>query len=112
MTTTTDAFPGALQPLISALQGGLGTIPPAAAVSVIEDWHGKLSGVGSPELTAIAGELGNLKTVLTASPLDNAAVKKSLTTLSEHCTALGAGGAAGGKVTELGTALHQGASSL
>lgn len=108
----TEAFPGELQPLITALKGGLGTIPPAQAVTVIENWHGKLAGAGTPELTAIAGELGNLKTLLTSSPLDNSAVKQSLSTLSTHVTALGAGGAAGGKVTELGTALHQGAHSL
>ena len=52
---------------ISALQGGITSLSPAAAVGNIDMWHEKLSGLG---LSDIASDLGELKTALTSGNLD------------------------------------------
>lgn len=107
MQGTKDAVGGGSSELdgtISALQGGLTSLSPAAAVSNIEGWQQKLSGLGA---TDIANDLGELKALLTSGNLDGKAIGAVLTKLGSKTTASASGAPAAdmGKLQQLGSML-------
>ncbi|MBC8160032.1 MAG: hypothetical protein H7Z42_02345 [Roseiflexaceae bacterium] len=73
-----------LDDTIGALQGGLTSISPTAAVSNIDGWQQKLSGLG---LTDVASDLGELKGLLTSGNLDGKKIGAVLTRLGEKTSA-------------------------
>lgn len=91
---------------IAALQGGLTSVPPEAAVSVIESWQQQLQG------TEIAETLGQLKLALTSGGGGN--VASILADLGSQTTA--AAGSANGepasKLQKLGQLLSQAGDSI
>ena len=102
MTQTVD-----LDSTIAALQSGLTSVPPEAAVSVIESWQSQLEG------TEIAETLGELKTALSGG--------SGSTSIGEILSDLGAQTAAAASTTsgepmsklqQLGQLLSQAGSSL
>ena len=105
MSATSD-----LDATISALQGGLTSIPPEAAVSNIESWQGQLQ-EAAPE---IANLLGELKTALMTGSVTPESLSELLTDLGVETATVGesAGGEAGAKVEELGAMLSQAGASL
>jgi hypothetical protein len=64
--------------------GGVEGIGIEAALPVIEGWQQRLEASGSPELLAVAENLAALKTQLSASDPDPAAVGELLVTLAEQ----------------------------
>ena len=70
---------------VAFLQGGVEQISIEAALPVIEGWQQRLEEAsGSPELLAVAENLAALKTQLSASDPDPAAVGELLVTLGEQ----------------------------
>lgn len=98
-TSTLDAT-------ISALKGGLTSIPADQAIAVIDTWQQQLQG------NDIAEDLGELKQALTSG--DVASISRILSDLGEDTkgAASGATGDVAKKVQELGTLLAQAGSSL
>ncbi|MGI8502145.1 MAG: hypothetical protein ACR2LR_13565 [Hassallia sp.] len=90
---------------ISALKGGLTSIPAEAAVSNIESWEKDLKDA-APE---IASALGQLKAALVNGTATPDSLKQLLTSLGEKTSSAGAGNA---QAEELGTLLKKAASSL
>lgn len=80
--------------------GGLTSLAPDAAVSNIDGWISKLE--GNPDAAPIVENLRTLRTQLTATPIDGAAVGQTLTTLGEQTTSVAGGDAA---LEQLGSAL-------
>ena len=66
---------------ISALRGGLTSIPVDAAAANIKSWQDQLSGSDDPLVQGIATELDNLNTALQADTVDSAEVGNLLATL-------------------------------
>ena len=66
---------------ISALQGGLTSIPADAAVANIQGWQTQLQGSNDPVVQGIATQLGELSTALQADTLDSAKVADLLSGL-------------------------------
>lgn len=99
-----------LDSTISALQGGLTSIPPETAVANIESWQQQVQDA-APEL---ASALGELKTALTGGSATPAALGQLLSKIGSQTSAAGAsaGGEAGSKLQQLGTMLSQTGSSL
>lgn len=79
---------------IAALQGGLTSIPPEAAVSTIEAWQQQLQG------TAIAETLGQLKMALTGGGGGVSGVRQLLIDLGSQAETA-AGSATGGDASKL-----------
>lgn len=100
-----------LDTTLNALQGGLTSISPSAAVSNIEGWHKTLSDAG---LTDIADDLAELKNLLTSGNLDGKAIGPVLSRLGSKTTdsASGAPEAAMGKLQKLGSTLSSAGKSL
>lgn len=69
---------------VAFLQGGVEQIGIEAALPVIEGWQHRLEASDSPELVAVAENLVALKTELSASDPDPAAVGELLVTLGEQ----------------------------
>lgn len=95
-----------LDSTIAALQGGLTSVPPEAAVSVIESWQQQLQG------TEIAETLGQLKLALTGG--GGGTVASILSDLGSQ-TAAAAGSASGepaSKLQQLGQLLSQAGDSI
>ncbi len=102
MTQTVD-----LDSTIAALQSGLTSIPPEAAISNIEAWQQQLQG------TKIAETLGELKMALD-NGTGGSSIGQILTDLGSQ-TAAAAGSASGGqasKLEQLGQLLTQAGSSI
>lgn len=97
-----------LDSTISALKGGLTSLPAEAAVANIESWQQQLQGA-APEL---ASTLGELKSALTSGNGQSIAqaLKKLGTQTSDAGTSTG--GDAGSQIQQLGQMLTQAASSL
>ena len=101
----------ALDETLNALQGGLSSVSPSAAVANIDSWHKTLSGAG---LTDIAADLAELKGLLTSGHLDGKAIGKVLSSLGHKTTASASGAPAAdmSKLTQLGTVLSGAGKSL
>ena len=95
---------------ISALQGGLTSLPAAAAVANIESWQQQLQGA-APE---IASSLGELKSLLSSGNADAQSIAQALKKIGTQTSDAGTstGGDAGSQVQQLGQMLTQAASSL
>lgn len=106
----TQANP-ALDETLNALQGGLSAVSPSAAVANIDNWHKTLSGAG---LTDIAGDLADLKNLLTSGNLDGKAIGKVLSSLGQKTTASASSAPAAdmSKLTQLGSVLSGAGKSL
>lgn len=100
-----------LDDTIGALQGGLTSLSPTAAVSNIDGWQQKLSGLG---LTDIANDLGELKGLLTSGNLDGKAIGAVLSRLGSKTSASAAGAPAADmpKLQQLGSMLSGVAQTL
>ena len=91
--------------------GGVTSIPAAAALANIDGWIAKLD--GNADAAPIVENLRTLRTQISASPIDGMAVGQTLTTLGEQTTAAAAMGgdqqsaleALGGALSEAGAAL-------
>lgn len=96
-----------LDSTIAALQGGLTSLPPEAAVSNIESWQHQLQG------TEIAETLGKLKVALTGGG-GGESIGKILAELGSQTSAAGgsAAGDAASKLNQLGQALSQAGGSI
>lgn len=100
-----------LDATISALQGGLTSVSPSAAASVVENWISTLKSAG---LTEIAATLTRLHTELTSGHLTGAKIGPILTELgtqTEHAAA-GAEAGAAGKLTQLASLLTKAGGSI
>ena len=94
---------------VSALEGGVTSLPLGAAVANIEGWQTKLEGSDDPAVQALSAQLGELSAALQTQPIDPAEVGRLLTSLGEG-TASVAGGDA--QLTSLGNLLKRAGSSL
>ena len=74
----------ALDRIVASLQGGVQRLGIEAALPEIESWEEKLAALESPELRAVADNLGALKEQLLADDFDPAAVGQLLLTLGEQ----------------------------
>lgn len=99
-----------LDSTISALKGGLTSIPPEAAVANIESWQQQVQGA-APEL---ASALGKLKSALTGGTATPESLSQLLAEIGSQTSAAGAstGGAAGSQLQELGKMLTETGASL
>ena len=107
---TQASQPADLGSTISALQGGLTSLPASAAVANIESWQQQLQGA-APE---IASSLGELKSLLSSGSANAQTIAQALKKLGTQVSAAGTstGGDAGSQVQQLGQMLTQAASSL
>ncbi len=103
MTQTVD-----LDSTIAALQSGITSLPPEAAISAIESWQSQLQG------TEIAETLGELKMALDGSSTSNSSISEILSDLGTQTASAGgtASGDAASKLQQLGQLLSQAGSSL
>lgn len=91
--------------------GGVTSLPVAAALSNIDGWIARLD--GNADAAPVVENLRTLRSQLTASPIDGAAVGRTLTTLGEQTTAVAAGaGGERGALERLGSALSQAGRNL
>lgn len=90
---------------ISALKGGLTSIPAEAAVSNIESWEKDLKDA-APEIATL---LGQLKAALVNGTATPDSLSKLLSSIGEKTSAAGAGSK---EVAELGSLLKKAGSSL
>ena len=99
-----------LDSTISALKGGLTSLPAEAAVANIESWQQQLKDA-APE---VASALGELKTALSSGNASGSSIGAILTKLGTQTSGAGtsAGGAAGKQLQDLGQMLSQAGSSL
>jgi len=102
---------GELDQLISALKGGLTSVPPATAVSIIDSFEKQASGAGA---TSIANNLTELKKLLTSGSGSGSEIGKVLASLGKETTgaASSADGELSSKLKELGQVLTQAGGSL
>ncbi len=103
MTQTVD-----LDSTIAALQSGITSLPPEAAISAIESWQSQLQG------TEIAETLGELKMALDGGSSSSTPVSEILSDLGSQTTAAAGTvtGDAMSKLQQLGQLLSQAGSSL
>ena len=99
-----------LNSTISALQGGLTSLPPEAALANIESWQQQVQGA-APE---VASALGELKTALSSGNASGQSIAQVLKKLGTQASDAGksAGGDAGSQLQQLGQMLTQAAGSL
>lgn len=97
-----------LDSTIAALQSGITSLPPEAAVSVIESWQSQLQG------TEVAEMLGQLKMALTGGGAGGSSVGQILSELGSQTTASAetTSGDAMSKLQQLGQLLSKAGSSL
>jgi hypothetical protein len=69
---------------VASLREGVQRLGIEAALPMIEDWQQRLMALDSPELTAVAENLGTLKAQLSADDFDPAAVGQILLVLGEQ----------------------------
>ena len=100
-----------LDQTISALQGGLTSVPPATAVSVIESFETQVKSLGA---TQIASGLAELKQLLTSGSATGPAIGKVLSQLGEQTasSASGADATVAAKLKQLGELLSKAGASL
>lgn len=100
-----------LDQTISALQGGLTSVPPATAVSVIDSFEQQVQGLGASE---IASNLSSLKQLLTSGNATSQDIGQVLTQLGSQTTsaASGADAAVASKLQQLGQLLAEAGKSL
>ena len=94
---------------VSALEGGVTSLPLDAALANIQGWQSTLSGSDDPAVQALSGQLGELATALQADSLDPAEISRLMTSLGEGTTAVAGGDA---QLEGLGNLLQQVGSSL
>lgn len=101
-----------LDQTITALDGGLTSLSPAAATSTIDGWIETLA--GNESLAGVADGLRELKTALTASPLDGAQIGSLLVRLGAQTrsAAATADPASSVKVARLGGLLENAGAAL
>ena len=94
---------------VSALKGGVTSLPLGAALANIEGWQTKLEASDDPAVQALSAQLGELSAALQTQPIDPAEVGRLMTSLGE-----GTSGVAGGdsQLEGLGTLLKQAGSAL
>lgn len=100
-----------LDQTISALQGGLTSVPPATAVSVIDSFEQQVQGLGASE---IASNLSSLKQLLTSGNATGAQIGQVLAQLGSQTTsaASGADASISSKLQQLGALLTEAGKSL
>ena len=96
---------------ISALQGGLTSVPIDAAVANIEGWQSQLEGSDDPIVQGIVTSLGELSTALQADTVNSTEVGNLLTSLGAD-TISAAEDAGDGQLTNLGNLLLEAGTSL
>jgi ABC-type transporter Mla subunit MlaD len=103
MTQTVD-----LDSTIAALQSGITSLPPEAAIGAIESWQQQLQG------TEIAETLGELKLALEGGGKSGAAIGEIIADLGSQTASAAstASGDAASKLEQLGQLLSQAGSSL
>ena len=94
---------------VSALEGGVTSLPISAAVSNIEGWQTKLEGSDDPAVQALSAQLGELSAALQTQPLDGAEIGRLLTSLGEGTSSVAGGDA---QLSSLGSLLKRAGSSL
>ncbi len=96
---------------ISALKGGLTSVPATTAVSVIDSFEGQVRGLGATE---IADNLAKLKQLLTSGSASGSEIGSVLSQLGSQTTSAASGGDASlsSKLKELGQLLSGAGSSL
>ena len=78
----------------AALNGGVRRFAIDRAVSEIDGWRRKLEASGDPGLQPVAGNLAELKDLLTAEKLDAGAIGRLLTELGDRTQAVAVSGTA------------------
>lgn len=78
----------------AALNGGVRRFAIERAVSEIDGWRRKLEASGDPGLQPVAGNLAELKELLTAEKLDAGAIGRLLTELGDRTQAVAVSGTA------------------
>ena len=100
---------------ISALQGGLTSLPVDAAVANIKGWQAQLSGSDDPIVQGIANQLGELSTALQADTINSAEVANLLSGLGTDTVSASEGATDAqlkAQLIELGNLLLSAGSSL
>lgn len=100
-----------LDQTIAALQGGLTSVPPETAVSVISSFEQQAQGLGASEL---ASGLTNLKQLLTSGNASGAEIGQALSQLGSQTSAIASGAdpAFADKLQQLGELLSSAGQSL
>lgn len=100
-----------LDQTISALEGGLTSVPPATAVSVIESFEQQVQSLGASE---IASNLSSLKQLLTSGNATGPDIGQALTQLGSQTTSAASGADAdvSSKLQQLGQLLTKAGESL
>lgn len=100
-----------LDQTISALQGGLTSVPPATAVSVIDSFEQQVQDLGASE---IASNLSSLKQLLTSGNATSQDIGQVLTQLGSQTTSAASGAEASisSKLQQLGHLLAEAGKSL
>ena len=96
---------------ISALKGGLTSLPVDAAVANIEGWQNTLEGSDDPVVQGIVTKLGQLSTALQADTIQDAKISNLLTGLGADTLAT-AKSAGNDQLTQLGNLLLNAGTSL
>ena len=96
---------------ISALQGGLTSLPVDAAVANIEGWQTALEGSDDPVVQGIVTKLGQLSTALQADTVQDAEISNLLTGLGAD-TLAAAKSAGDDQLVQLGNLLLNAGTSL
>ena len=94
---------------ISALEGGVTSLPLDAALANIQGWQTTLAGSDDPAAQGLSAQLGELAAALQTDPIDSAEVSRLMTSLGEGTTAVAGGDA---QLTNLGNLLQQAGGSL
>ena len=110
-----DTYHNDLDQTAAALEGGIGTLAPRTAVSVITTWHDTLKNSDRSDLHVIAQLLAELRDALERDTLDGPAIGDLLLRLGEQTTAAAAS-ADDARITprleRLGTMLTRGGTTL
>ncbi len=94
---------------VSALEGGVTSLPLDAALTNIQGWQSTLSGSDDPAVQTLSSQLGELATALQADSIDAAEISRLMTNLGEGTTAVAGGDA---QLESLGNLLQQAGGSL
>ena len=94
---------------LSALEGGVTSLPLDAALANIEGWQTTLDASDDPAVQAVGAQLGELATALQAEPIDATEVGTLLSTIGLETSQLAGGDA---QLAQLGDLLTQAGGSL
>ena len=84
--------PSALDDAAAAIDSGISSITPSAALAVIGRWHGACSQANAGvDLGAVASGLAALRDLLSADALDGRAIGDTLRALADDTAAVSAG---------------------